>query len=242
MSPRVGMGRQRIKLNPAACRVRCGLESMFDVEIAVPVVAIGADKNHTFFRQLIDEHVAEGSAIWGAPLWKAPAVVDDQTFVVRLCHILHPGEGIQRGGFVHHQGGKQQFGGRGHACQSHACSAPRSNACDMGPMGGVAIDVGGVTAHQLDFPWRFSDGAVAKRAWRGSCLTVLVPNASDARLGEGGVVKHGVGAIKSPVQNPDQYAFPMVGLRKVQACVDAVHPGTVAGFVQIRHSTRGQFN
>ena len=167
---------ERVELHLGAGGVACGGEGVLDVEVAVAVVAVGTDEHHAIFGQAVDEDVAQRGAVRGAPLRQPPAVVDDQTLVVCLRHVLHPSKRIQRRRLVHHQRSQEQFGCRGHAGEPDSSASARRDASHVGPMGGVAVHVGRVAAQELDFPRLERGDPVVEALRRLSGSAVLVPN------------------------------------------------------------------
>ena len=235
LAPRVGMRAQRVELHLGAGGVACGGERVLDVEVAVAVVAVGTYERHAIFGQAVDEDVAQRGAVRGAPLRQPPAVVDDQTLVVRLRHVLHPSKRIQRRRFVHHQRGQEQFRRRGHAGESDSSASARRDASHVGPMRGVAVHVGRVAAQKLNFP-RLERGDPVVESLRSlPGGAILVPNSPDPGCGQGRVVKHGVGVVEAPVEDPDEDALAVKRRGQVQSGVHAVHPCAVPRLVQVRH-------
>ena len=235
LAPRVGMCAQRVELHLGAGGVACGGEGVLDVEVAVAVVAVGTDEHHAIFGQAVDEDVAQRGAVRGAPLRQPPAVVDDQTLVVCLRDVLHPSKRIQRRRFVHHQRGQEQIRRRGHAGESDSSASARRDASHVGPMGGVAVHVGRVAAHELNFPRLERGDPVVEALRRLSGSAVLVPDPANSGCGQGGVVEHGVGVVEAPVEDPDKDALAVKRRGQVQSGVHAVHPCAVPRFVQVGH-------
>ena len=242
LAPSMGMRAERVELHLGAGGVACGGEGVLDVKVAVAVVSIGTHEHHAVFRQAVDEHVAQGGAVWGSPLWQSPAVVDDQTFVVRFRHVLHPSERIQRRRLVHHQRGQEQLRRRGHAGEPSTRASARRNARHVGAVGRVPVHVGRVASHELDFPRFQRSGPVVEAVWRLPGGAVLVPNPSNAGCGQGGVVEHGVGVVEAPVEDPDEDPFAVKRRRQAKSGVHAVHPCAVPRLVQVGHRPRRQFH
>ena len=215
---------------------------MVDVEVAVSVVAVGTDKHDPISRQVVDELVAQRGAIWGAPLRQAPAVVDDQTLAVGLSNSSHPLKGVQGRSFVDHERREQQFRGGRHPGEPDACPTSCGDAGHVGSVGGVAVHVGRVAPHRRDVAWNIRFSAVSVATGRRPRLAVLVPHRTNARRRHGGVVKHGMRVVEAPVQDPHQHAFAVEGLGQIQACVDAVDTGSVAGLVDVGHRARGELD
>ena len=242
LTPCVRVGGQGVKLDPRPNGVPFAGKFVLDVKVAVAVVAVGADKHHAFVRQVVDEEVAQGGAVWRTPLWQPPAVVDDQALAVCLCHAMHPLKRIECCGLVDQQGGEEQFRRRRHACQANARTPSACNARHVRAMRGIAVDVGRVAAEGFDDLRRVGLRAIPVAGRGRPRLAVLVPHRPNARGGHGGVVKHGVGVVEAPVQDPHQHAFAMERRRKVESGMNAVHPCAVTGLVQVGRGTRGQFN
>ena len=242
MSPSVGVGRQRVELNPRANGVADAGKGVVDVEIAVAVVAVGADEHHTILRQGVDELVAQCGAVGRPPLGQSPAVVDDQTLAIGLRHTSHPLKRVQGGSLVDHQRGEEQLRSGCHAGQSHAGATPGRDASHVRAMRGVTVHVGGVAAHGLDVLWevRFRAVPISVRGRAG--LAVLVPNRADARSGHRRVVKHGVGVVKTPVEHADEHAVTMKGLGQIEPGMDAVHARAVSRLVDVGDRAGGQLH
>ena len=242
LSPSVGVGRQRVELNPRADGVADASKGVVDVEIAVAVVSVGADEHHAILRQGIDELVAQCGAVGRAPLGQPPTVVDDQTLAIGLRHTSHPLKRVEGCSLVDHQRRKEQFCSGCHARQSHAGTTPGCDASHVRAVSRVTVHVGGVTAHRLDVLGEVRFRAVTIPAWGGPGLTILVPDRADARGGHRRVVKHGMGVVEAPVQHPDEYAVTMKRLGQIESCVNAVHARAVPRLVDVRDRTGGQLH
>ena len=242
LTPSVGVGGQRVELNPREDGVADAGKSVVDVEIAVAVVAVGADEHHAILRQGVDELVAQCSAVGRAPLGQPPAVVDDQTLAIGLRHTSHPLKRVKGGSLVDHQRGEEQLCRRCHSGQSHTGTTPGCDASHVRAMRGVAVHVGGVAAHGLDVfeNIRFRAVPISVRGRAG--LAVLVPHRADARGGHRRVVKHGVSVVEAPVQHADEHAFTMKGLGQIESGMDAVHTRAVARLVDVGDRAGGQLH
>ena len=236
------MVRQGVELNARPHHVVRSLKGVFDVKIAVAVVAVGTQKHDSFCRQIVNELVAQGSAVGSSPLRQSPAVVDDQPLAVFLRHVVHPFERIERSRLVNHEGCKQQFGRWRHSRQSDARATASRNACHVRTMSGVAVHVGRVAAQTLDVPRRIGRHPVIEPTWRRTSLTVLIPHRANSGGGQGGVVKHRVGVVKSPVEHPEEHPLALKRLRQVVPYVNAVDAGAISGSVQVWDGTRRQFH
>ena len=151
------------------------VEGVAEVELLVAVVATAGHEHHAQVAELLHFLSYRTGAVEVVHPIQSPAHVDDEAFLLFLCHAVHPFEGVNYRLFIGAEGGEDELGLRCHAAVDGAGAATACDGGDVRAVVMVTVDVGSIAgcSYQLLTTYQFS--AVVEAGRRGSRRAELVP-------------------------------------------------------------------
>lgn len=193
----------------------------------VAVVAGAGDEDDAGVGVGVDGLAEVRGAVEGAEVIHAPAAVDNQAFADFLSIVFHPCHLVEPRSLVEVEGAHDVVGFWGLADGVAVGGAEAAaDAGDMGAVGAVAIEAGGVAFGVEDFLVGLVFSAVVEAVGSGTREFEVVPSAFDA--GVGSAVEVRMGIVEAPVGDADKHPFAVEGHGETEAVVDAVGAGVDA--------------